>query len=267
METVRLTVPATSCDPGTCDTFQFMAHHLGVTVLHPGGLAATADLATRCGITPDMTILDAGCGAGSGGVFLARRFGCRVVGVDADPGLLLQAQEAARKANVLDRVAFRPGDLHDMPFEDETFDGAVAQAVLIFTDKRRALKEIAREVRPGGFVGSVELTWRRPPSPETLRRVSTTLCSVAANAEAREGWVGLLREAGLTWIEAEVRDLDFSFRGMLANEGLRRTARIAAQSILEGSTRRKTQELTRLFRDIRPDLGYGMYVARRPPSD
>jgi ubiquinone/menaquinone biosynthesis C-methylase UbiE len=267
METALLEHPTSSCEPEACDTFQFMANHLGVRVLHPGGLAATAALAERCGVSAGMTILDAGCGAGSSSVFLARRFGCKVVGVDSDQGLLLKAQGAARKAGVLDRVAFRRGDLHAMPFEDGTFDGAIAQAVLIFTDKRRALREITREVRRGGFFGSVELTWRRAPTEEVSGRVRTTLCSVAANAEPLEGWVRLLGESGLTAIEAETRDLDFSFRGMLENEGLLRALRIAGRSLLEGSTRRKTQELTRLFREIRQDLGYGMYVGRRPDPD
>lgn len=267
METVLLDRTKSPCEPEACDTFQFMANHLGVTVLHPGGLAATAALAKRCGLSSQMTVLDAGCGAGSSSVFLARKFGCRVVGVDADPRLLFKAHEAARRAKVLDRVAFRRGDLHAIPFEDETFDGAIAQAVLIFTDKRKALGQITRTIRKGGFFGSVEVTWRREPGEDTLHQVSTTLCSVAANAERQEGWVRLLRECGLTAIQAETRDLDFSFRGMLANEGLLRALRIAGRSILEGTTRRKTQDITRLFRDVRQDFGYGMYVGRRPDPD
>ncbi len=264
METAHAGLHRNACGPEECDTFQFMAKHLGVTVLHPGGLAATRRLAERCGISPGMTVLDAGCGSGSGSVLLARRFGCRVVGVDADHSLLLKAQDAARRARVLDKVAFRRADLHELPFGDGTFDGAIAQAVLIFTDKRRALQQISRKVRRGGFFGSVELTWRRPPSAETVDRVKAALCAVAANAEQRDGWIGLFQGAGLNVVEAEIRDLDFSFLGMLANEGLLRTLRIAARSLREGSTRRRTQELTHLFEDVKQDLGYGLCVARRP---
>lgn len=49
-----------SCDPGECDTFQFMAKDLGINVLHPGGLSATKILAERCSISKDMTLLDVG---------------------------------------------------------------------------------------------------------------------------------------------------------------------------------------------------------------
>lgn len=253
-----------SCGSNECDTFQFMATHLGVTVLHPGGLAATQTLAEHCKLSPEMTVLDAGCGSGSSSVFLARRFGCRVIGMDADLGLLLKAKEAAQEARVLDRVAFRLGDLQRIPFDDETFDGVIAQAVLIFTDKRRALEQISRKLRRGGFFGSVELTWRRVPSEEILRRVKATLCSVAANAEEREGWIKLLRDSGLVLVEAETRDVDFSFRGMVANEGVFHALKIATRSLLERSSRRKTQELSRLLREVRPDLGYGMFIARKP---
>jgi SAM-dependent methyltransferase len=264
MEPKDVTAESDSCDSNECDTFQFMATHLGVTVLHPGGLAATQDLAERCKLSPEMTILDAGCGSGSSTIFLARRFGCRVVGMDTDLTLLRKANEAARKAKLLDRVAFRLGDLHEIPFDDDSFDGAIAQAVLIFTDKRRAVEQISRTLHRGGFLGSVELTWRRVPSKETLSRVRATLCSVAANAEGPEGWMKVLRDSGLTPVEAEMRDVDFSFRGMLANEGAVRAVRIATRSLLERSSRRKTQQVARLLREVRPDLGYGMFIARKP---
>lgn len=101
-----------ACPPDECDTFQFMSKKLGMKVLHPGGLQATRLLAEKCGITKDMTILDAGCGSGSGSIFLAKQYGCRVVGVDVDPTSLIKAHEKARSQKILDKVAFRLADVN-----------------------------------------------------------------------------------------------------------------------------------------------------------
>lgn len=73
-------------------------------------------LAEKCGITKDMTILDAGCGSGS--IFLAKQYGCRVVGVDVDPTSLIKAHEKARNQKILDKVAFRLADVNSLPLLD-----------------------------------------------------------------------------------------------------------------------------------------------------
>ncbi len=132
---------STGCEPDTCDTFQFMANTLKMKVLHPGGLEVTTLLAERCELSPDMTILDAGCGSGRSAIFLAKQYGCRIVGVDVEPRSLIKAQAEAISKGVGDQVAFRVADANNLPFQDQTFDGAIFQAALIFTDKSKALKK------------------------------------------------------------------------------------------------------------------------------
>ena len=255
------------CEPDECDTFQFMAKKLDMKVLHPGGLDATETLAKRAGISGDMIILDAGCGRGSSSILLAKHYGCRVVGIDLDHTLLVKAYAAARKVGVLDRVAFRLADMNDLPFQDDTFDGAIVQAALIFAEKRRALQMLLRKVRLQGFVGLVELAWKSSPTTHMIRRVGEVLCEAARNAEPHLGWVNLLRESGFSIVSAELHDLDFSFQGMLRNEGFMSTSKITLKSILDDSVTRKTQEVKSLFNEAREYLGYGIYVARKQLID
>ena len=73
-----------SCEPDECDNFQFMAKKLHMKVLHPGGLKSTHLLAERCGITEKLIVRDVGCGSGSSSIFLAQRYGFRVIGIDID---------------------------------------------------------------------------------------------------------------------------------------------------------------------------------------
>lgn len=252
-----------ACEPDKCDTFQFMAKELQMNVLHPGGFQGTELLAERSGISGNMTILDAGCGSGSGSIFLARRYGCRVVGIDIDQSSLVKAHEMARRKGVLDRVTFRLADISDPPFQDRTFDGAIFQAALIFTEKRKTLHVVHSKIRPGGFVGVIELAWKSPPTDLVVKRVRNALCAAAINTEQHSDWIKLLGQTGFDVVHAELRDIKFNFGGMLENEGAFSTLRIALKCAFNKSAKIKTGEVTKLFKETREYLGYGIYVGRK----
>lgn len=251
-----------TCPPEKCDTFQFMAKVIGLSVLHPGGLAATRKLAELSGIENGSKIIDLGCGRGSSSIFLARNYGCHVVGVDIDEGLLSEAREAAKRNNLDEMTEFRYADIENLTFEDNIFDGAVSQAVLVFTDKDRALREVTRVVKPGGFVGAVELTWKQPPTEYIAKRVQETLCSVSIEADLHQGWQDRFLKAGLMVIHEELNDLHFTMRGMLRDEGLLRGLRCAIKGFLKPSSRERLARFSRLFEETEKYLGYGIYIGR-----
>ncbi len=250
------------CPTDGCDTFQFMAKVMGLRVLHPGGLQATLELARLCEIDENTKVLDVGCGSGSSSIFLTKKYGCRVLGVDMDERLLRKAEETCRRESVQDKVFFRLADIHDLPFDDGVFDGAVAQAVLVFTDKSRVLRELARVVRPGGFVGAVELAWKQVPTSTVLRRVREVLCSAAINAELHRDWIKIFREACLRVSYSELRDLRFSFRDMFRDEGRLTAIRVALKTLFNASARGKMREISSLPEETQKYLGYGLYVGR-----
>ena len=251
------------CEPDECDTFQFMAKKLRMKVLHPGGLQGTELLARQSRISENMTILDAGCGSGSSSIFLAQRYGCRVIGIDLDHSSILKAQATAHKKGVLDRVSFRPMDIEDLSFQDQTFDGTICQAALIFTEKQKALHTIHKKLRSGGFIGVIELAWKTTPPNNIARRVGNTLCAAAVNTEQHSDWIRLLGQIGFNVVYAELRDLTFNFSGTLRNEGFLSALRIALKCAFNKAAKRKTKEVTKLFKETVDYLGYGIYVGRK----
>ena len=94
-------------------------------------------------------VLDVACGTG----VLAREAATRagpsgfVVGVDASPGMLAVAAQLAP------RVEWRQGAAEALPYADRRFDAVVSQfGLMFFTDRRRALCEMQRVLRPGGHL-------------------------------------------------------------------------------------------------------------------
>lgn len=102
-------------------------------------------------------VLDFGCGTGGTTVALATALGAeRVVGVDASPSAIAAARlrsAAHGLADIVELHTVAPGRL---PFGDGEFDLAVAVSVLEFITRpegrRATVRELARVVRPGGFL-------------------------------------------------------------------------------------------------------------------
>ncbi len=114
-------------------------------------------------------VLDYGCGHGMAAVVLARR-GARVIGFDLSPGYLAEARRRASANGVT--IDFVQADGERLPFAPASFDRVWGNAVLHHLDVRRAARELARVLRPGGVAVFCEpwgenplLSWARSRLP------------------------------------------------------------------------------------------------------
>lgn len=96
----------------------------------------------------ERPLLDVGCGTGSFATILAAS-GRRVIGLDQRPEGLASARARLGPES---GASFVLGDAERMPFESDTFGGALALDVLEHLDDQRALAELARVVAPNGWV-------------------------------------------------------------------------------------------------------------------
>lgn len=98
------------------------------------------------------SVIEIGTGAGHLAVDLATR-GFDVLAVDSSEGMLERARNNAAQAGLDDRVRTLRADAVAIPVADDSFDVAVAVGVLPWVEEpRRALREMARLVKPGGYV-------------------------------------------------------------------------------------------------------------------
>lgn len=81
-----------------------------------------------------------------------------VVGLDFSRDMLHVARRKTRNDGLGTRVSFAKGEAHALPFPNDRFICAtVGFGIRNFTDVPRALSEMARVVRPGGRVISLEI--------------------------------------------------------------------------------------------------------------
>ena len=97
-------------------------------------------------------VVDMGSGSGLDSLIAARMVGPTgaVVGVDMTPAMLEKARGAADESG-LDNVEFREGYAEQLPVPDGWADVVISNGVLnLVPDKRAALHEMARVLKPGG---------------------------------------------------------------------------------------------------------------------
>ena len=102
-------------------------------------------LALRAGIGPGVAVLDACCGLGGPGRFVARELGCAYLGVDADPGAVAIARRRAGDLPCRYEVAHLP------PLPAGPFDVVLLlETMLAFADKDALVRGVAAALGPGG---------------------------------------------------------------------------------------------------------------------
>jgi SAM-dependent methyltransferase len=131
----------------TIDDFQ------PVDEFHIRGDTATKELIALSGFTPDMHILDVGCGIGGSTRRLSYETGCCVTGIDLSEEYIDTAQRLTQLLNMQERVTFHAASALTLPFEQDVFDGVWSlQMNMNVEDKLSWLKETYRVLKPGGRV-------------------------------------------------------------------------------------------------------------------
>jgi SAM-dependent methyltransferase len=124
---------------------------------HARGFPATVELADALPIREGHHIVDIGCGIGGPARYLAKRFGCRVSGVDITAPFVEAANKLTALLKMESLVEVKLGDGQQLPFADGVFDGGYAQHVTMnIADRARFFAEAYRVLRPDAFFALTE---------------------------------------------------------------------------------------------------------------
>jgi demethylmenaquinone methyltransferase/2-methoxy-6-polyprenyl-1,4-benzoquinol methylase len=176
----------------------------------------------------DDRVLDIACGTGLVSRALVARWGCRVVGLDQSAAMLARARaKLAEDPRLAARISLVEGEAERLPFADREFDHLTFTYLLRYVDDPAAtLRELARVVKPGGRVSSLEFC------------VPSGLWFWPWRLYARVGLPALGRIASRNWFEAG-RFLGPSIEGLYRDYPLRRQIELWEAAGIERVTARK----------------------------
>ena len=153
-------------------------------------------------LSPGEHVLEVASGSGGPALYLARKFKCRITGLDINEEGLKTANQSAQEAN-LSQATFQFADVNQrLPFEDESFDAVMCtDSMNHFRDRLGFLREWQRVLKTGRrvlFTDPVVLTG--PVSNEELAARSNIGFFLFVPLEVTKQYI---QEAGLNLLRCE----------------------------------------------------------------
>lgn len=179
-----------------------------VDEFHIGGRVATERFLGHLNFTELDHILDVGCGIGGTSRFIASRYGSRVTGIDLTLEYIDTGEALSRWVGLNNQVFLRQGNVLSMPFEDESFDGAIMMHVgMNIEDKAKLFSELNRVLRPDATLGVYDVM--RTGEGDFTYPVPWSTISETSSVASPEYYKHAMRKAGFN-IKSETNRGEFA---------------------------------------------------------
>eukprot|EP00758_Cryptobia_borreli_P011710 Tbor_TRINITY_DN5685_c0_g1::TRINITY_DN5685_c0_g1_i5::g.8463::m.8463/K00559/E2.1.1.41, SMT1, ERG6; sterol 24-C-methyltransferase len=134
---------------GWGQSFHFAPRYVGES-FYEGLARHEYYLALQGGFKRGMKLLDIGCGVGGPARNISRFTGAEVMGINNNAYQISRARKIDSQLGLSHLVNYTRTDFCNMPFEDNSYDGAYAiEATCHATDKVKCFSEIFRVLKPG----------------------------------------------------------------------------------------------------------------------
>jgi ubiquinone/menaquinone biosynthesis C-methylase UbiE len=250
---------------GQCGLFDFMANTVGLKVLHPGGYKSTDELCSTFQIRKESHVLDVACGTGTTSLYLSDKFDCQITGFDISDDLINIANKSLEQNDRNGKVKFEVANALEIPYPDNTFDVVISQAFFILIDeKEKALKEIVRVLKPGGYFGSLELAWFKQPTKEAYEELLEKTCNnFIPRVVGFDEWKEFFRSVDLTHMATKKHPMTSSMLDMFNTEGYYNSIKVMLKMMGNSSIRKRMMNVQNTFGKYDDYLGYGIFSYRK----
>jgi SAM-dependent methyltransferase len=219
-----------------------------------------AALARRAGVIAETHVLDVGCGCCGPAIYLARKFGCRITGVDLSDSHLARARVAIQEEGLSSRIQTLKGDIFKVAESVDPVDVVIGLGAWCHLSPATFFPLCKRLLRPGGRIAFMERI-RLGKIGEDLYRQLTTEWA-APSVETFASYYFALSAAGFTNIF--IQDLTEAYKAIQQRfVDVRMNLRAKIEEIAGPDYYRSDLELVHAEFEatLSGSLGYGLIVA------
>ncbi len=239
-----------------------VGHHflarLGKTRLRPGGKLATDWLIEKGQFSQDKKILEVACNMGTTAIYLAKTYNCKITGVDLDENALEKARKNIAENKVEHLVNVMRGNATKLPFEDNSFDIVINEAMLTMlpvTAKEKAIREYFRVLKPNGVLLTHDVMLNHENSEQIIQEMRNAI-NITTTPLTQEGWENTFKSGGFNEVNSFTGNMTLvSPKGLIYDEGVLGTLKII-KNALKKENFATFKKMFKLFNDPNKKLGF-----------
>lgn len=231
---------------------------LGKTRLRPGGRKATEWLIANGDFSAHKKVLEVACNMATTAIGLAKRFGCHIEGVDLDEAALAKAEANIKASGLQDKIHVRRANAMRLPFEDNSFDIVINEAMLTMLPlaaKQKAVTEYFRVLKPGGLLLTHDVMLTTEDSREVLVQLRDAI-NITVTPLTKENWKSLFLNSGFRNVDTFSGNMTLlSPKGMIYDEGVLGTLKIV-RNAMKAENRKTFKKMFKVFNDPQHKLNF-----------
>lgn len=231
---------------------------LGKTRLRPGGKKATDWLIANADFNKDKKVLEVACNMGTTSISLAKQFGCQIEAVDLDEEALAKAQKNIEENGVSKLVRVQKANAMKLPFDDNSFDIVINEAMLTMLPipaKEKAIREYFRVLKPGGFLLTHDVMLTQDNAEEVIKALREAI-NITVTPLHKADWKALFKTCGFRNVDTYSDKMTLlSPKGLIYDEGVLGTFKII-RNALKSENREVFKKMFKTFNDPEKNLHF-----------
>lgn len=172
----------------------------------PGGKKTIREFLLNSFVNIKSKVLEVGCTNGFTTLEVARILGCKTYGVDINNASLSNAISRITK----EKAKFIYGSAYQIPFKNNFFDLVIcSNATSFMNNKKKAISEYKRVVRPWGFIAVSPMYYLKIPPKNIVDKVSRII-GTTIDIKSKKDWLKIFEQSGLEIYYS--KDYKFNFK-------------------------------------------------------